>query len=719
MYRPVPTQPLAQPLTQPLTQSLAQPLAQSLTQSLAQSLAPSVKAALFSEKNYNTLQTVLVQDFQQRNQSTLNDQQVARLSKTLEHYLTQVYEKQGDKSLVILNKEVLGACAKDFSQYLQRKEITKQTNSVKTVMDDGLFQETSQRYERLSQERNEVKALPPSIPDFRISLSEDGPPAAEMFERAKKQRELEALRSSQSLDLMKAEAGLQGRITADSSFRSSQDSQNRNTELALVQRSQASQIAQLTSNQDTSLAILPDRRELLMGAVGSFDGLMPRDPASGEAMRVTWPIPSAKDLGQANANPTIVHPMLSMPDKSVLPQTNLIREEPVVSYREVENNLFIYSADRDWLRNNKENRYNFTVNFDPAANGQSFGPTLASQQKFKNIVRIELVKAIMPGESLNVTVSRTRTSQTTDTSYQDNILNLPYVTLRVAELETNNYGTDNFLDRSFGVLQYDNTWVSDKTKQLACSRGFLAMIPKFLKCQKEYYPTPLSTLQKMTIDLRRPNGELLSSSPDTFDIGGIIAPQINSVQGTTFPFTNVINFTNTILTYNVMLPATNGSPANFYINTAKYFSKFDMCAGDRIQISGYTYSEDVLNDATYGQSLRAFCNWINQPEGHIVLDSAYSVSTDITTPQADIADGFNEVGYANFIVIQARYADPTTGTVLLNPFGADFGATLNAFGVNVQSPVRMINMNKQLNLVFRIITREMDALPQLRPNNNY
>jgi hypothetical protein len=675
MYRPVPTPP-----------SYA-----------GQQQVPSVRAAFFGEKNYNTLQTVLVQDFQQRNKSTLTDQQVARLSKTLDHYLTQVYEKQGDKSIVVLNKEVLGACAKDFSQYLQRKEITQQTNSVKTVMDDGLFQETSQRYERLTHERNEVKTAIPSIPDFRISLSEDGPPAAEMFERAKKQREMEALRLQQSTqqqsELAKAEAGLQGRINADSSFRSLQDSQNRNTELALVQRSQASQLSQLTAIHDTSLAILPDRRELLLGAVGSFDGHNP------QGTNTTYP--------QAN---TVEKP---------LPQANLIPEEPVASYREVENNLFIYSADRDWLRNNKENRYNFTVNFDPAANGQSFGPTLASQQKFKNIVRIELVKVIMPGESLNVAVYRTRTSQTTDTSYQDNVLNLPYITLRVAELETNNYGTDNFLDRSFGVLQYDSTWVSDRTKQLTCSKGFLAMIPKFLKCQKEYYPTPLSTLQKMTIDLRRPNGELLSTAPDTFDIGGIIAPQVNSVIGTTFPFTNAINFANTILSYNVMIPATNGAPANFYINTSKYFSRFDVCAGDRIQISGYTYSDEVLNDPTYGQSLRAFCNWINQPDGHVVLDFAHSVALDLTTPQRDIADGFNDVGYANFMIIQARYADPTTGSVLLNPFGPDFGATLNAFGINLQSPVRLMNLNKQLNLVFRIITREMDALPQLRPANNY
>ena len=84
-----------------------------------------------------------------------------------------------------------------------------------------------------------------------------------------------------------------------------------------------------------------------------------------------------------------------------------------------------------------------------------------------------------------------------------------------------------------------------------------------------------------------------------------------------------------------------------------------------------------------------------------------------------MTDGFNDVGYANFIVIQARYQDPTTGSVMLNPFGPNFGAILRAFGANLQSPVRLMNLNKQLQLVFRIITREMDSLPQLRPDNNY
>lgn len=665
-----------------------------------------ISSALFSQKNVNTLETVLLTDFQKRNQAPLNDQQRNRLSRTLDHYMKEVYSKQGDKPLQVLNKEVLGACAKDFSLYLQREDATKGKNVVKQVMDENLYKDTSQRFERLNQERNESKALPPSIPDFRISLKEDGPPAADLFEQIKKNREMEALRSEQQLAEMKrADSGIQQRIQADSMFRTHQDSQNRSNELALVERQTYPMT--VATVPATPLAVLPDRRELLRGSIGSFDSM-------------TSSSLEPRELGQANGNPTTVYPTLASPDKTALPQNVVVREEKTVSYREIENNLFIYSADRDWLRNNKENRYQFTVNFDPAANGQSFGPNLSAQQKFRNIVRIELVKAILPGESLNVTVHRTKNATVSDTTYQDNILNFPYVTLRVAELENNNYGTDNFLDRSFGVLQYDAQWISDSNRQSTSSKGYLAMIPKFLKCQKEYYPNPLATLTKMTIDVRRPNGDLVTASPDTFDVGGILAPQAGEVIGNQFPFTNAIKFIESPLAYNMMIPGgANGSPANFYINTVKHFSKFEVSDGDRIQLSGYTYSEAALNDPTYGASLRQFCQWVNRPEGHIVLSSAYTVNAEIASDTTNIRDGFNDLGYANFLVIQARYQDPSTGLVLLDPFGPNFGATLNAFGASLQSPIRFINLNKQTSFVFRIITREMDSLPQLRPDNVY
>ena len=497
------------------------------------------RQTFLSERNHSTLETILVDDLKERYDLTLNDAQRRRLSNTLNHYINEVYTKQGNRPLQQLNKEALVASSKDFLQYMERKEATKGKSAVKQVMDNTLFEETAQRFERLNNERHEVKALPPPVPDFRISLSEDGPPAAEIFERAKKQREMEALR------LQQAEIGVQQRAQSDFNFRSQQNIQNKNTELVL-----RNQVVQPSSQErDTSLAVLPDRRELLMGAIGSFDGM--------EGPRYD----QGRMLGQANGNPTLSEPLLAIPDR-ILSQQVLPKEDKTISYREIENNLFIYSADRDWLRNNKENRYNFTVNFDPAANGQSFGPSVASQQKFKNIVRIELVKCIMPGEALNVTVERTRNNSNTNTDFQDNILNLPYVILRIAELETNNYGTDNFLDRSFGVLQFDTQWSSDVAYNARplYNRGYFGMIPKFLKCQKEYYPTPLSTLQKLTIDIRRPNGDPISLAPDTFDIGGVIAPQIGSgVAGNTFPFTNIISFSTTNLNYNVVVPAIAGA----------------------------------------------------------------------------------------------------------------------------------------------------------------
>ena len=657
----------------------------------------SVRSAFFSDKNYQTLQTVLTQDFQERTGTPLNDQQLARLGKSLDHYIGQVYQKQGEKPLPVLNKEVLAATAKDFSQYMQRKELTKNTAPVKTVMDDTLFQDTASRFERLTQDRNEVKALPPAMPDFRISLQEDGPPAAEMFERAKKQREMEALRSSQQQnDMLRAEAGLQSRVSADSMFRTQQEAQNRGTEMVLVQRQLAAQQRPQGSVMDTSLVVLPDRRDLLLAPIGSFDTM------------TSSPLP--RELGQANANPTIVAPLVASPTKNDLPQNYVVREDSVVSYREVENNLFLYSADRDWLRNNKENRYSFTVNFDPAANGQSFGPSLSAQQKFKNIVRMELVKCIMAGENIDVLVNTTKDNTTGVVTfnqlYQNNVLSFPYITVRVAELENNNYGTDNFLDRSFGVLQYDAQWNTDPTTTEECNRGFIGMIPKFLKCQKEFYPTPLSTLQKLTIDIRRPNGELISVSPDTFDIGGVVANTGAAGSGIAFPFN--IDLTGSI--YDAL--DGSGNPYNFFINTTTYFSKFQICKGDRIQISGYTYSDAALNGPD-GSTLRDISNWINRPDGHLVVDIAHS-NTSTT-----IQDGANAVGYANFIVIQARYQNPASGSVALSPFGTNIPVLLNNYGISFQSPCRLIDLSKQLTLVFRVITREMDSLPQIRPDNNY
>jgi hypothetical protein len=67
-----------------------------------------VKQLFFSERNHSTLETILLQDFKERYDLTLNPAQEQRLSKTLDHYIGEVYQKQGNKPIQALNKEVYG-----------------------------------------------------------------------------------------------------------------------------------------------------------------------------------------------------------------------------------------------------------------------------------------------------------------------------------------------------------------------------------------------------------------------------------------------------------------------------------------------------------------------------------------------------------------------------------------------------------------------------------
>jgi hypothetical protein len=634
--------------------------------------APSTKAAFFSQKNRTTLEQIVVTDFQRRQGQQLSERQTDRLERALDHYMEQIYEVQGDQPLPVLNREVIKFTAQDFSKYLQRQNVIQTQSQTPTQTDmsqsqsqvAGLFQDTSTRYEMIQNERQETKTVTPPAPNFRIALDDTGPTSIDLFEQAKKAREAEALRLlSASKDAMeRMDPGLNARISADDAFRISQQQQNKATDLAVIERRSTPRPL------DMPLIVPPDGRELLL---------------------LNNPGPRA--LGDANASSVTTVPPVMTPAKTNLPQDYLIRQESVVNYKEVENNLFIYSADRDWLKNTSENRYSFSVNFDPANNGQGLYPQVSVQQKFRNIVRIELVKAILPIEGLSTLLQKTADASN-NTNYQYNVLSFPYVSVRIPELENNNYGSDNFLDRAFGVLQYDANWYSDPgtTPSQTDSRGFTALIPKFLKCQKIYSPAPLSTLQKLTIDMLQPNGNAISLTADTFDISNIF---VSASKGL-YPYNG----------------GTSQSPEYFLIETTNYFSRFQMAVGDRIRLANFGYSNNNVTSA-----IQDFTNWINQLEGHIIAQIAYG--NDSTGVVGKVT---NTVGYANFIAIQNRYTDPTTGSVTPYRFGGasgNIGSDLATYTDTLALPRRGINLSRQTHMVFRVITREMDSVAQLRPDN--
>jgi hypothetical protein len=565
------------------------------------------KSQFFSQQNKNVLKNFLQNDYQKRNGIPLNESFSNRLNRTLEHYMNEVYTAQPNAPVGFLNKEVLTITVQDFTAFLKRQntvsataakpvKMAAQTSMVAvsgTLLSDlesPLLSDTASLFDRVQKERNNGDGRPmaPPIPDFRIALDENSPPALELYEMAKKAREQEN---------------------------------------------------KFQQQQQTPIS-----------------------------------------------NPTIIPSIqTNINTKPIEPQQILIKQDDIIKYKEIENNLIIYSADRDWLRNTQENRYNFTVNFDQANNTQGFGANPSAQHRFKNITRIEFVKAILPVESIDI-VQRRNDISSYNTDLNINVLGLPYIRLHIDELESNNYGTSNELDHTFGILQYDAVWTSDTATQ---SRGYTAMIPKFIKCERKYAPTPLATLNKLSIQLERPEGGLLSKTPDTIDIVRIL-PGIDISSSPTIYRT------------------TAGNSEYYFMKTAAYFNHLTAQTGNRVLFKNVTVTAGTATQQTRDE----FQNFINRSEGHLVVGVAYDFS-------GSIYDGTNSVGYSNYIIIRGQYEDPSTGSTSIRPFGGSNtqNAALAVDLLTAQINGRGLNLNQQLQLIFRVITRELDSSTSVRPDN--
>jgi hypothetical protein len=399
------------------------------------------------------------------------------------------------------------------------------------------------------------------------------------------------------------------------------------------------------------------------------------------AASVNSNLPSVQQ-NQAESPPPLLAPR---------PQDYIIKQEDIVKYKESEINIYINSADRDWLSNRSENRYNFTINFNILnENGNTFSPAI--KERFKNITRMELVKAILSAESLEVSVLVGQTG--VNTNRVQNILSYPYLMVRISEWTGNGFGTNTSIDNTFGLIQFDQTWKSDPH---ASNFGYISLTPRYLKAQRVYQPTPLATLQKLSIQIERPDGKPLTRDLDTLDI-------------------NKIYFASSVLTSVYSTVPNNES--YIFIRTSKYFSKFFVVEGDRIVFRGYSIDTDTQLTQMIATD---FNDFINRPTGHLVCGVGWSTDTSIPV---NITDGSNSVGYANYIIIRSRFMDPTTGSTDRNYFGGGADRTnedLLKFSLDSNTPAppcAIMNMNRQTHLVLRLITRDMDSTSNLRPDNS-
>jgi len=632
------------------------------------------QSVFLGEQNEMKLDRIVYQDFQRRLGSDLTEKQKQRLLRTVRHYMGEVSKELPTAPIQDKNSQVLIWTQKDFTAYLNRAAAAPPVDD-----QDVNRMDVASRFNQLQNERNGAKATPPPPPNFRISLQDDGPSPMNQFEIARKQREEELKRGEQLLN---------DTMQADSDFSQAASRASQQEQAMLVERERIRTMAQREAQSEMATRLVtPDPRRIFM-----------KDILDGNPTGQGTPLESILNNGMSglgDANMTLAlpsGPRLKAPQQADV----LIRQEDILAYKENEYNLHIYSADRDWLTNKNQNRYNFTVNFDPGNNGNGFSYAPTASVKFKNITRIELVKTILPIEGLDVVQTVTNaTGPVYGTSLNINILSFPYLNVVIPELDTNNFGTDTFLNQSFASIQYDANWVTDNNA--ASKGGFLAMIPKFLKCQKVYTPTPLATLQKLSISLQRPDGCLVSDTLDTLDIANIVSSRwLGTAGGLIVTGTDYDDTTGTYI----------------WINTATWFSRFMVNQGDRIQFKGITFPAAYTGNAAARDDLISF---LQRPQGHIVVQIGYE------NPSSTFIDGVNSVGYANFIIIRSKMVDPTTGSTSPDTFGKLSGSDNNTFLGTLTdtngATGRLINLSHQTTLVFRVITRDLDPSARLRPDN--
>ncbi len=638
----------------------------------------------FSGRN----KSVIYNNISQAVGGQLSENQSKKLDKMIGHYMREVWSAKNGQPIPLLNSEVTNATKQQFINSLpigrapapngsqsgtpnvtiqQPKLRQSHAKQMGTLIEDlnlgspiqgpTMFQDTTKTLEELHKERQGIQPERPPIPDFRItSEEEDGPSPLELYEMAKKAREVEeASRPPPTTNSIELPASSYGSIppsTSDDMF-----------------------------------------RQILGPDVGSTNS-QPLPPPIKTKKRVEFEPPMLP--------PRVPMPMtIDAPIQSSAKQLTLLRQDNIQQYKEVEQNLFVNSIDRDWTRDSlfNWNRYNFTINFDPSATSQTYNLTPFSQKKFKDIIRIQLIKIIVPRETLSTLVTRTA-ADTPSTTSQFNVLAYPSVVVRIPELTGNNYGTNDSINNAFGLIHYDAQWTSDPigaaavaSTGLTTSNGYVSLIPKFLNCQRTYEPTPLATLSKLTLRLEQPfNSNLLSNTSDVLAISGF-------------------NLGSGVIT---SIYSDLAAPSSYiFIETSTYFSKFLWESGDLLFFKNVAATTTGATDTTVA-SINALSEFINRPEGHNII----GIGVKSGAWAAGVTDGANAVGYANVIIIENKLAaEPTTGTTTPYSWGTEGDITTALSDAATTFTGNTINASHQVQAVFRIVTREYDPAAKLRPDN--
>jgi hypothetical protein len=294
----------------------------------------------------------------------------------------------------------------------------------------------------------------------------------------------------------------------------------------------------------------------------------------------------------------------------------------------IEKYLSINSIDRDWSNGLDPLRYRYGINFLTKNNDL--------MNKYKNIDSIKVGKVIIPCEQ----IPSNNASNHINFSY-------PYVILSIDEFNDVYDGTNDAIRKSFCNLIYESSYRSPN------GRGYIVLQPVQDE-KKQFYPAPLSTIQKLSISLLQPNGELLSNSQDSY--------QISLVEQDT-------------------------DPNKLLVTLSAYFKPIDLFNLDYVLIQNFAITQLVPQQLI--SDVNSLNEFINRSSGHEILS--------LGTPNVN--------GYYNKFYISAPYTfNKSSGT---NNIQTALMNCLNYYNLNNTSSAPngiLLNQSLQHSISFKVDT---------------
>lgn len=296
--------------------------------------------------------------------------------------------------------------------------------------------------------------------------------------------------------------------------------------------------------------------------------------------------------------------------------------------KEIDKYLSINSADRNW--DLEPMRYRYSVN--------SLGDNNDLQRRYRNIECISVGKVVIPEEIIE---RATVTNQNLKTFFNyDFSFAYPYLILKIDEFDNVYDGTNDNVRKAFSKLIYHRSYKAPN------GRGYIILKP-MQKEKKHFYPTPLSSIGKLSITLQKPNGDVLNTSADSYKLFKVEYEQFNTQY--------------------------------LKIVTDVYFDKNEFFVGDEVILQGHNMV--ALNGNMSEIAVKKFNEFINRPEGHEVKqvgganDSGYYRSFYIQAPGSfDRVNGqyaldstlINNLNEYNSLIDFCDPNTPTNGRILNN-----------------------------------------------------